>query len=141
MNYIWVLLFGSSVALTEKPIDLAIGVNEIPISKPVSAITHGASLLINVSSMLPRDGLTLTGSQKWIENHIKPGCLKATLEGKQPSPVFLEFRGNSSFEPGKVYLILANSNGVPVRQDFGKLSLTSCMPINQILIYWKNYQK
>jgi len=44
MNFFWILLFGSFVALTERPIDLVAGVNDVPLRVPISAVTHGASI-------------------------------------------------------------------------------------------------
>ena len=141
MDFFWILLFGSFVALTERPIDLVSGANDVPLRAPISAITHGASLFVDITSMIPKNEVTIELSRRWVEKNVSPGCLKAVLRGENSAAVPLEFKGGSSFEPGKVFLILASGSGVPVRQDFRNLSLTSCVPLSQVVVYWRNYQK
>jgi hypothetical protein len=54
----------------------------------------------------------------------------------------LEFRGGLSFAPNSLHLILSGPGfAVPVRQDFKKLTVTSCMPLRQVRLYWANYRK
>ena len=99
MNFFWILLFGSFVALTERPIDLVSGENDVPLRVPISAITHGASLFIDITSMIPKDEVTIELSRRWVEKNVSHGCLKAVLRGENPAAVPLEFKGGSSFEP------------------------------------------
>ncbi|OQW85721.1 MAG: hypothetical protein BWK72_20865 [Rhodoferax ferrireducens] len=141
MNFFWILLFGSFVAITEQPIDLVTGANNVPLGAPISAITHGASLFVDITSKIPKDEVTIELSRKWVEKNVPPGCLKAVLRGENAVVVPLEFNGALSFEPGKVFLILASAGGMPVRQDFKSLSLTSCVPLSRVVVYWQNYQK
>ncbi len=91
--------------------------------------------------MIPSAELTLDLSRKWVERNIEAGCLKAVLRGSGKASTDLDFNGGFAFEPGKVFLILSSRNGVPVRQEFGSLSLTSCRPFSNVVLYWKNYQK
>lgn len=141
MDFFWILLFGSFVALTERPIDLVAGVNNIPLRAPISAVTHGASIFVDITSMIPKDEVTIELSRRWVEKNVSAGCLKAALQADNAGLVALEFKGGSSFEPGKVFLILAAGGGVPVRQDFRRLSLASCVPLSQVMVYWRNHQK
>jgi|GEM_PF-3252785 len=141
MKFFWILLFGSFVTLTEQPIDLVAGVNDVPLRAPISAVTHGASIFVDITSMIPTNDVTIDLSRRWVERNVSAGCLRAVLQADNTGPVALEFMGSSSFEPGKVFLILASSSGVPVRQDFRRLSLTSCVPLSQIMVYWRNRQK
>jgi len=140
MNFFWILLFGSFVALTERPIDLVAGVNDVPLRVPISAVTHGASIFVDITSMIPKDEVTIELSRRWVEKNVSAGCLQAVLQADNTGPVALEFKGSSSFEPGKVFLILASAGAVPVRKDFRRLSLTSCVPLSQVMVYWRNYQ-
>lgn len=141
MNFLWILLFGSFVSITELPVNLIEGTNEVPLRKPISAVTSGATLQVDVSTMIPGAELTLDLSRTWLERNIEPGCLKAVLRGSGTVATELDFKGGLAFEPGKVFLILSSRNGVPVRQEFGSLTLTSCRPLSKVVLYWKNYQK
>ena len=141
MNFFWILVFGSFVALTERPIALVAGVNDVPLRAPIFAVTHGASIFVDITSMIPKDEVTIDLSRRWVEKNVSAGCLQAVLQADNTGPVALEFKGSSSFEPGKVFLILASGSGVPVRQDFRRLSLTSCVPLRQVMVYWRNHQK
>ena len=134
-------MFGSFVALTERPVDLVDGSNDVPLRAPISAVTRGASIFVDITSMVPKNEVTIELSRRWVEKNVSAGCLKAVLESGDSDPVALEFKGSSSFEPGKVYLILASGSGVPIRKDFRKISLTSCVRLNQVMIYWQNHQK
>lgn len=139
MNLLWILLFGSVTPLTEAPVHLIVGANEVPLRKPISAVTSGASLEVDVSAMIPKAELTLDLSRKWVERNIEAGCLKAVLQGRGTPLTSLEFNGRSAFAPGKVFLILSSRTGAPVRQKFRSLTLTSCKPLNNVVLYWRNY--
>ncbi len=142
MQWLWILLFGSFVSLSDQPTNLAVGTHDVPLKKPLSAITSGAALYIDVTSMVPKDELTVDGSRKWVERSVDPGCLKATLQPDGEASVPLEFRGGFSFAPDSLHLILSGPGfAVPVRQDFKKLTLTNCVPLRQVRIYWANYRK
>lgn len=141
MNLLWILLFGSIAPIVETPVDLIAGANEIPLQKPISAVTSDATLQVDISALIPRDELTLDLSRKWVEKNIEPGCLKAALKGQGGASVGLDFIDASSFEPGKTFLILSNQADIPVFEEFGSLTLTSCKPLKRVALYWKNYQK
>lgn len=142
MQLFWILLFGNFVALSEGSIQLAAGAHQVPLKRPISAITSGAALYIDVTSMIPRDELTVHASRKWAEQSFGPGCLNATLQADGEPPVLLEFKGGVSFAPDSLHLILSGPNfSVPVRKDFTKLTLTNCTPLRGVRIYWANYRK
>lgn len=89
-----------------------------------------------------QDELTDEGSRKWVERSVDAGCLKATLQTDGEASVPLEFNGGFSFAPDSLHLILSGPGfAVPVRQDFKKLTLTNCVPLRQVRIYWANYRK
>jgi hypothetical protein len=142
MEWIWIVLFGSFIALTNEPIDLDSAENEVHLREPIVALTSGASLYIDVAGMVPKSEMTIDRSRMWVERNVPKGCLKATVRDGGSAPLVLEFSEQSSFEPGAVFLILAKGGtGMPVRQKFKQLSVVSCMPLRQVRIYWRNYQK
>ena len=118
-----------------------VGVNDVPLRAPISAVTRGAAIFVDITLMIPKDEITISLSRRWVEKNVSAGCMQAVLLAEKAESVVLEFKGSSSFEPGKVFLILASGSGVPVRRDFERLSLTSCMPLSQVMVYWRNHQK
>jgi len=142
MEWLWILLFGSFVSLSDQPMNLAAGTHDVPLKKPLSAITAGAALYVDVTSMVPKNEMTIDGSRRWVEENVTHGCLQAALQADDITTIPLEFRGGFSSAPESLYLILSGPDrAVPVRQDFKKLSLTSCMPLRQVRLYWTNYRK
>lgn len=142
MEWLWILLFGSFVSLSDQPMNLTAGTHDVPLKKPLSAITSGAALYIDVTSMVPKDELTIEGSRRWVERSVEPGCLKAALQTNGETTVPLEFRGGFSSAPDSLHLILPGpGSSVPVRQEFNKLTVSNCMPLWQVRLYWANYRK
>ncbi|WP_426178331.1 hypothetical protein [Massilia sp. TWR1-2-2] len=139
MNFLWILLFGSVTRLTEVPVNLIAGPNEIALKKPISTVTSGASLEIDVSAMVPKADLTIELSRKWVERNFKTGCVQAQLQTRGTVTTRLEFNGQSSFAPEKVYLILSSRDAAPVGAELNSLVLTTCTPLNNVVIYWRNY--
>lgn len=142
MHWVWIFFFGSFVSLSDRPTDLAVGAHDVPLTRPLSAITSGAALYIDVTSMVPKDELTIGGVRQWVERSVQPGCLSATLYTDGEASVPLEFRGGFSFAPNSLHLILPGPDfTVPVRRSFEKLTLTNCVQLRQIRIYWSNHGK
>lgn len=142
MEWLWILLFGSFLSLSDQPMNFSAGTHGVPLKRPLSAITSGASLYVDVTSMVPTGEMTIDESRRWVERNVEPGCLKATLQADGATTVPLEFRGGISFAPDSLYLILSGPDlAVPVRQDFKRLTVTSCIPLRQVRLYWANYRK
>ena len=142
MEWFWVLLFGSFVPLSDQPTNLAAGVHDVALKSPLSAITSGAALYVDVTSMVPKEAMTIDGSRGWVDRSVEPGCLKATLGTDGATTVPLEFSGGFSFAPDSLLLILSGpGSAVPVRQNFNKLTVTSCIPLRQVRFFWANYRK
>ena len=142
MEWLWILLFGSFVSLSDQPMNVAAGAHDVPLKKPLSAITSGAALYIDVTSMVPKDEMTIDGSRRWVERNVAPGCLKAALQTEGATTVTVEFRGGFSSAPASLHLILSGPGfAVPVRQEFKKLTVSTCMPLRQIRLYWASYRK
>jgi len=142
MEWLLVLFFGGSFSLTDNSIDLLATVNEIPLRRPIYAINSGASILIDITSMIPKDQMNINSSRKWISENIRSGCIKAMLKGDSTKDVYLEFKGGVSYRPERLRLILdGEEGGVPTRRNFNKLFLSSCIRLSNVDVYWMNYQK
>lgn len=141
MDWLWILIFGSFVQLNSQPVSIADVNVTLPLRPPISALTSGASIYIDVTSLVPSEQFSLAHSRAWIEKEIPYGCVKARLEGAGAA-VKLRFEGGTAFEPQRLYLILVGPNAaVPTRRRFNKLTLTSCVPLRGVDVYWMNYRK
>lgn len=142
MEWLWVLVFGSFVTLTDEPIDLAVGLNHVPLRKPISALNSGARMYVDVTSMVPAEATaSIFLARQWVDENVPSGCLSAVLVGDNLAPVKLEFNGHSSYGEDGLWLNLANSNDLPLRQDFSELTFSSCMALPGVLVYWRNHGK
>jgi hypothetical protein len=142
IEWLWILIFGSFVTLTDEPVDLAVGVNQIPLRKPISAINSGATVYVDVTSLVPAEAMAnVFLARQWVEENVPMRCQSAVLAGDRLERVKLEFNGYSSYNKQSLWLSLDASNGIPLRQDFSELTLSSCMALPGVLIYWKNHGK
>ena len=107
MEWLWILLFGGFVSLSDQPMDLAVGTHDVPLQKPLFAITPGASLHVDVTSMVPKDEMTVEAARKWVERSVAPGCVKAALQTDGATTVQLEFKGGFSSATEDLHLILS----------------------------------
>lgn len=142
MEWLWVLVFGSFVTLTDEPVDLSVGINHIPLRKPISALNSGARMYVDVTSMVPAEALaSVFSARQWVEDNVPVHCLSAVLDDDRLAPVELEFEGHSSYGQGSLWLNLAASNDLPLRQGYSELAVSSCMPLPGVLLYWRNHGK
>lgn len=142
MEWLWIALFGSFVSLSDQATSLQAGTYDLPLKSPLSAITPGAALYVDITQMVPKDEMTVDGSRRWSQRSIVPGCIKATLVTDVGTTVAFEFKGAISFAPDSLYLIVSSAEpAIPLRQDFNKLTVSSCMALHQVRFYWANHRK
>ncbi|WP_290421038.1 hypothetical protein [Massilia sp. YIM B02769] len=135
-----ILFFGSVTYIGESPTDINAGINDFQLQRPISAITSNASIQIDVTSMLPASEITIHGSREWFNNHFAKGCVKAVLYAKgNPVPAVVLDEQGIGYSSGEVKLILSNSLAMPLKQEFSKLTLTSCKPMSNVSVSWQNY--
>lgn len=141
MELLWILIFGNFVSLTDEPLNLSAGINHLSLQKPISAINTGATLEVDITSMVPTEATEkLLLATQWVDDNIPSGCLSAVLAGGHSTPVF-GFEGHTAYRKGSVKLILTGPNDLPLRQDFSELTLSTCMALPGALIYWRNHGK
>jgi hypothetical protein len=132
-----VLLFGTWVSLTPDPIYLGQPGIELDLEEPISAITAGAHLRIDISEHITDSDVIsrLEQAAKFIES----GCLSAILSTGENVSVTLDELGRSGSEDS-THLTLSSASGVPTDVEFVKVSITSCKPIGEVLVKWANYK-
>lgn len=133
-------LFLAKLLLLAGPGDFASGTHKIDLSEPISAISSGASLRLDITGMVPGEHRSLPASRKWIEQTFPADAIRATLESSDGRKVDLSFEGSSSWEPGSIQLILSASAGVPKGVEFSSVVLSTEMDLKQVTLTWANYR-
>lgn len=142
LDFVKIFLFSHMVALTPEPINIDEGCLELDLQEPISAITKGATLQIDVSSMVP-DGIEgVVETRNWVDKKFASGFAKAILiDSGRNNNVVLRYGGESSWTESRVHLLLSNSDGVPVNTNYEKIVLETSVNLHEVRIVWKNYQK
>lgn len=130
-----ILLFGKSFLLTPNSISLDKAWTDIPLESPISAITPGAALHIDVTqpSGNERDYLKL-------KKKFPPGLLEAKLTAKEGKEIALYYADDVSFTRSAVSLIL-QAKEIPTQTKFVRLVVRAQRPLSDIKITWQNYSK
>ena len=134
------LFFSKIVLLTEQPIDL-VGTTELKLGSPVSAISSGASIEIEISQLLDekivRD-IDIRSIGLAVSEMFPSGAVRAELIHSEGT-TSLTHTGGEIVAEGSVRLRLHGV--VPLSTEFGSISIMTNAPIPQALVYWKNYRK
>ena len=138
-EFFLILFFSKTILLTPDPINLH-GRLELAPDKPIEAITSGASIQVDVSSMVGWNGKEdILVFRKKISDLFPLGTIKAKLVGKGKE-VTLSYHGDHQFNKDHVMLSLYADNGVPSSVEFTKVIIESSIELNGIKVYWKNFK-
>jgi hypothetical protein len=140
MTFLRILIFAKIVLLTPEPIDL-FGEVELKLRESLTAITKGASIEINISSLItkPRQEGILEFRRR-LREVFPPGTIEATMISKDKRQVTLHYNGASAYSGNEVILILDADGGVPTDVEFEKLIITSRINLKSVTVSWKNYK-
>lgn len=149
ITFFLILLFGKEVLLTDSPITLTDEWTEITIERKINAITHGASLNIELATSDPilnelKDSIDPFSK---LESIIPEGSIESFIIFDKNLQVRLI---NSSFsisdftfsKDGSVRIMLTPANKlIPARKNVKSVKIKSNMLLNNVNIIWKNYSK
>lgn len=139
-EFFLILLFSKWVVLTPQAIDIA---NEIVLSpeKPLTAITGGAGVHIDLSDFAPAVGIKQTGieeSMRILNESIPREGVSGYLLTAEGQRISLD-KAFFSLENNQAWMVLTSSSGIPTGPEFVTLSIRSSVEIPGVLVYWKNY--
>lgn len=138
LDFFLILFLGKTEALTSTPIALGKVSVEIRPAKPIAAITTGAQILLDISSLIPNSDLM---QARTASRQVFPeGCIRGTLKNDDGKSVEIQSNG-ISWMPGSVDLIVASPIGVPKDTPFSSLVISSCREIPNAILRWQNYSK
>lgn len=109
--------------------------------EPLTAITSGASLQIDVSNFVKGASIKEQGiveSRKLLKEMIPEGSVNAILYSKG-GEVYLDDNGFALSNSGAM-LTLSSKTGVPVDIEFDKVKIISQIEFKDIQISWKNFK-
>lgn len=139
-EFFLILFFSKTVLLTPDLINLHGRLELVP-DRPIEAITSGASIQIDVSSMVAWDGKEdILIFRKKLSEHFPPGTITAQLIGKDNKEVTLSYQGNHLFNKNNVMLSLYAGNGMPTDIEFTKVIIESNIKLLGIKVIWINYK-
>lgn len=143
IDFLLILFFSKTLLLTPSPIDVN-GSVEIHPSKPLKAITEGASLELDVSSIVEMGSIKDEGilrlKQKVLEK-FPSGKIHAKLITEDGRSVNLEYVGHYSYRDYNIWLILEGNPGIPTDLKFNSVRIESEIPLKGIKVFWKNYMQ
>lgn len=132
-----VLLFSNIIQLNNAPIDISKEL-EIKLKKPISALTFGASVEIDITQMLDKKtikSLDILLLKTVIEKKFPQGSVRAILQNNKQS-IVLQHNGGMIIDNGSVRLRLYGD--VPTSVDFNNLKILTDVELKQVYIFWKN---
>ncbi|WP_108649825.1 hypothetical protein [Dongshaea marina] len=137
-DFMMALIFSKMVLLTASPISIFDGVYSIYLDKPISAVTSGASLQLDVTSMvLGVDFNDILEIRREVKRLFPSGSISANLIGRGVNTELL-YDGNTFIGGRKVYLSLTGN--IPVSTEWNRVTIDSDINLKNVLIEWKNYK-
>jgi hypothetical protein len=143
LEFFKILFLAKSVLLTSS----FITINDqllLKLDDSVSAISSGASLEINVSSMFEGVGIKELGiieSRKVLKDYFSQGSVEADLIGEDENIVISLDIMSFSLEDAAATLVLSSAAGVPTGVNINRIKIRASVPLNKVTITWKNFSK
>jgi len=129
-----ILFFADTVLLTPNPIDI-INEYEIKLEKPISAITSGAYIMIDVSNMTSK----LENIYPDIYNVLPPNSIMVYLYTTQGDRVALHYiKGFSGSGTNNWIHLYAKKDMIRTNVYYNKVLINSKIPLNNIEVSWRN---
>lgn len=141
-EFFLVLFLSNIVLLTPEPIDL-FGETVLNLTGPLKAITSGAGIEIDVSSIVHEEKLwdeDILGLRENLNKRFPVGTVRAILHTKNGRVIELN-DGHYAHSKHKVWLLLSASQGVPTGIEFDKVVIiTNKVTLKGVKVLWRNYK-
>ena len=139
-QFIKAMFFAGSFLLTPTPVNITSSWLEIHLKDSVEALNSGATLEIDVTSIVPPTkpgGHDVVERLARTEESFPKGCVEARLTTKDQREVLLT-NVSSSTSSTQTFLLLSKPNGMPIDLQFATLFIRASCPIMATQIYWRN---
>lgn len=140
-EFFLIMFFAKSVVLTAEPIDILDELT-LQLPEPVSAITSGANVRIDVTRSMPAsvDLPDAVAVLDYLAERYPDGSVSATLAAATGETAVLD-RVSGSSSPGSAELVLSSASGVQTDVEFSELSVASTTPLRAVTVTWQNHAK
>jgi len=139
LEFLLILFLGRSVLLTPEPINLS-GTKEIVLNAPLKAVSGGARLGIDVSTLIfVRPEESIKDFRDRVRREFPPEVFSALLQSKDGRSVRLGYAGNVEIGKTTVVLSLVSAEPIPTDRAFSRLSVSSALPVRGVKLIWTNY--
>lgn len=111
--------------------------------EPVSAITPGAGVHIDLGASVPEAAIRSAGLRESIDllqRKIPLDNVDSFLLSETGERVNLDQK-SYSLENDKAWLVLTAAGGVPTGVDFVEITVESSAEIHHATVYWKNWSE
>lgn len=140
-DFLLALLFSKVILLTPHPVSVEGRIELVP-AEPLTAISSGAELEIDVTSMVPNESKKRL-FEFWdkAEAAFPAGVISAELVDRAGHVVSLKYQGHSSISNDDIRLILDNGGEISTKAEYVKVVIDSRIPLKNVSVYWRNYKK
>ena len=135
-EFFTVLFFGNVVLLTPQPVTFEDHLN-IELDEPIMAITNGAGLQVDVTSMIEVTGVIET--RHAVDARFPDGCVRAVLHSSNFQIVLQ--RMGTRVSKDRVQIGLYSDSGIPIEAEFSRIEVFSCEQMTEVNVYWSNHKK
>lgn len=132
-----ILFLGETVILTPTPISIGSEEISISLSENISAITIGATLQIDVTTMINFESKPdVIQIRTDAETQFPKGAITATLSNSKDSEITLTYHGGLLVNDDRVRLVLEGS--VPLKMEWDRIKITSDVELQNVTVMWVN---
>ena len=137
LEFLRILFFAKTVLLTPQPVTL-LGDMELRPQEPLTAITSGAGIEIDVTSMLARrQDEGIVDLRRRVVEAFPRGRIEARLLGKGPE-VLLRYEGGVAVSDDAIVLGLVAEGGIPTDAEFDRVILKTAVKLESVRVSWRN---
>ena len=139
-DFLMILFFSKVVLLTPEPVDINSNEKgyEINLKEPINAINSGASIEIDITTMLP---VSIKGdvvkSREAVSKIFPDGSVEVILSMDKGN-ISLKDRFGISVGSNDTKLTLYNDN-MPTNIDFNAVTIKTSVNLENVKIYWRNH--
>jgi hypothetical protein len=135
-EFFLILFFAESVLLTPQPVDIE-GEVTLQLAEPVSAITSGANVRIDVTGNIV-DTVDLSNAVAVLD-YLAQRYPDGSVTARGEKTILERVSGSTSGE--KAELVVSSSSGVQTDIDFSELRIASTTPLRAVTVTWQNHAK
>lgn len=133
------MLFSCQTIINTTPINVNETPTTIVLEEPISAINYGAKIEVDITHIVGKYENVVAGLDNISEAYPK-GCLKAELITNDGKVVLLDETGGGVGQD-KSYVIFHTFKPIPTGFEFSTIKVSSCNPISEATLIWRNSGK